>query len=100
MTENREDPIDSVMSRMLEPAGLQEQHLNRTLGGIMRGGVDYADLYFQVSRQESWTLEDSIIREGSFSLDQGVGVVDATAHNPAERAIEVLLLEPCRLEHP
>ncbi len=40
----------------------------------MRGGVDYADLYFQVSRQESWTLEDGIIREGSFSLDQGVGV--------------------------
>ncbi len=40
----------------------------------MRGGVDYADLYFQVSRNESWTLEDGIIREGSFNLDQGVGV--------------------------
>lgn len=40
----------------------------------MRGGVDYADLYFQVTRQESWSLEDGIIREGSFSLDQGVGV--------------------------
>ncbi len=62
------------MSRMLEPAGLEEQHLSHTLGAIMRGSVDYADLYFQVSRQESWTLEDSIIREGSFSLDQGVGV--------------------------
>ena len=41
---------------------------------MMQGGVDYADLYFQVSRQESWSLEDSIIREGSFSLNQGVGV--------------------------
>ena len=40
----------------------------------MRGGVDFADLYFQVTRQESWSLEDGIIREGSFSLDQGVGV--------------------------
>ena len=40
----------------------------------MRGGVDYADLYFQVTRQESWSLEDGIIREGGFSLDQGVGV--------------------------
>lgn len=68
------DTIATVMSRMLEPAGLGEQHLNRTLGGIMQGGIDYADLYFQVSRQESWTLEDSIIREGSFSHDQGVGV--------------------------
>ena len=66
--------IDSVMADMLAPAGLEERHLERTLGSVLRGGVDYADLYFQVSRQESWTLEDGIIREGSFSLDQGVGV--------------------------
>ena len=45
--------IDTVMSRMLEPVGLGEQQLNRTLGDIMKGGIDYADLYFQVSRQES-----------------------------------------------
>jgi TldD protein len=62
------------MSRLLEPAGLGEQQLSTTLGGLMHGGVDYADLYFQVTRQESWSLEDGIIREGSFSLDQGVGV--------------------------
>jgi TldD protein len=66
--------IDTVMTRLLEPAGLGEAALSTILGGLMRGGVDYADLYFQVSRQESWTLEDGIIREGSFSLDQGVGV--------------------------
>jgi len=66
--------IDAVMARLLEPAGLGEQQLSTTLGSVMRGGVDYADLYFQVSRQEGWTLEDGIIREGSFSLDQGVGV--------------------------
>ncbi|NCF15038.1 MAG: metalloprotease TldD [Gammaproteobacteria bacterium] len=62
------------MTRLLEPAGLGEQQLSTTLGGLMRGGVDYADLYFQVTRQESWSLEDGIIREGGFSLDQGVGV--------------------------
>ena len=62
------------MSQMLEPAGLDESNLSTTLGSMMKGGVDYADLYFQVSRNESWTLEDGIIREGSFNLDQGVGV--------------------------
>ncbi|MDH5455900.1 MAG: metalloprotease TldD, partial [Gammaproteobacteria bacterium] len=72
MTKN--PSIDAVMTRLLEPAGLGEKALSTTLGSLMRGGVDYADLYFQVSRQESWTLEDGIIREGSFSLDQGVGV--------------------------
>ena len=66
--------IDQMMSRMLAPAGLDESSLSATLGSMMRGGVDYADLYFQVSRQESWSLEDGIVREGSFSLDQGVGV--------------------------
>ena len=62
------------MSRLLEPVGLGESQLARTLGNVMRGGIDYADLYFEVSRQESWMLEDGIIREGSFNLDQGVGV--------------------------
>ena len=69
-----QNPIDSLMSRVLEPAGLYERNLSSILGGMMQGGVDYADLYFQVSRHESWTLEDGIIREGSFSHDQGVGV--------------------------
>jgi len=72
--DNNDTSIDSLISRMLEPAGLDETNLTTTLGSMMQGGVDYADLYFQVSRSESWTLEDSIIREGSFNLDQGVGV--------------------------
>ncbi len=71
---NDHTSIDTVMSQLLEPAGLGEPQLATTLGSVMHGGVDFADLYFQVSRQESWMLEDGIIREGSFSLDQGVGV--------------------------
>ena len=74
MTLGKNSTIDSVMSQMLEPVELDERHLNETLGSMLSGGVDYADLYFQVSRQESWMLEDGIIREGSFNLDQGVGV--------------------------
>jgi TldD protein len=69
-----DNSITNVMTRMLEPAGLDEGHLDKTLSSMMCRGVDYADLYFQVSRQESWTVEDRIIREGSFSHDQGVGV--------------------------
>ncbi len=71
---SKNSSIDAVMHRVLEPAGLGEQQLAATLGSVMRGGADYADLYFQVSRQESWTLEDGIVREGSFSVEQGVGV--------------------------
>ena len=74
LSDSESKTIDSVISQTLEPVGLDEKQLNTTLGSIMQGGIDYADLYFQVSRQESWTVEDGIIREGSFSHDQGVGV--------------------------
>ena len=66
--------IDSVMAQVLAPAGLGETELDAALGKALTGQVDYADLYFQVSRHESWSLEDGILREGSFSHEQGVGV--------------------------
>lgn len=62
------------MASVLTPAGLDEGDLNRSLGSLYTRGVDAADLYFQVSRHESWMLEDGIIKEGTFSVDQGVGV--------------------------
>ena len=74
MKDRNPSAIDQVMSRVLEPAGLEERHLSRALGSIMARDIDNADLYFQISRQESWTVEDGIIKSGSFSLDQGVGV--------------------------
>lgn len=66
--------IDTVMSQMLLPVGLDENHIASALGTLYMRDVDAADLYFQVSRSESWTVEDGILKEGSFSLDQGVGV--------------------------
>ena len=66
--------LENVISQVLEPAGLDERHLNKALGSINLTDVDAADLYFQVSRQESWSVEDGKLKEGSFHLDQGVGV--------------------------
>ena len=74
MTKQTDNSVEAVMSTMLAPAGLGERHLERTLGSLYRRDVDAADLYFQVSRSESWTVEDGILKEGSFSHDQGVGV--------------------------
>ena len=62
------------MTRILEPGGLEEKHLNSALESINTRDVDAADLYFQVSRQESWSVEDGRLKEGTFSVDQGVGV--------------------------
>jgi TldD protein len=60
---------------IMDPAGLTENTLSNMLGKLMsHGGVDDADLYFQSSRYESWSLEDGIVKDGSYGIDQGVGV--------------------------
>jgi len=70
------DPsIDIANDVILRPAGLDESGLVRSLGLVMsQKGVDAADLYFQHSKYESWSLEDGRVKSGSFGIDQGVGV--------------------------
>jgi TldD protein len=59
---------------LLDPFGLDETHLAKALSEITSRGVDDADLYFQYTRSEGWSLEEGIVKTGSFSIDQGVGV--------------------------
>ncbi|MFZ5549808.1 MAG: metalloprotease TldD [Pseudomonadota bacterium] len=59
---------------LLEPYQLDEGTLLRALGTIAAHRVDDADLYFQYTRHEGWSLEEGIVKSGSFSIDQGVGV--------------------------
>ncbi|WP_109017014.1 metalloprotease TldD [Novimethylophilus kurashikiensis] len=61
-------------SALLTPYGLDYSALQSVLGGIMSHKVNYADLYFQYSRAESWGLEEGQVKSGSFNIDQGVGV--------------------------
>lgn len=66
--------FDVLDKELLQPSALQLTDLQAALGATMRPGIDYADLYFQRSRSENWLLEDGIIKDGGFHLDQGVGV--------------------------
>jgi TldD protein len=59
---------------LLSPFGLDEGKLLTTLGTMFTHKVDYADLYFQFTKSEGWSLEEGIVKTGSFSIDQGVGV--------------------------
>ncbi|GAP35056.1 metalloprotease TldD [Piscinibacter sakaiensis] len=61
-------------SLLLEPFGLDEAALKRALGVIGAHRIDDADLYFQTTRSEGWSLEEGIVKSGSFGIDQGVGV--------------------------
>jgi TldD protein len=66
--------LATAQSLLLAPYDLDEAQLRRALGEILVPGVDDADLYFQYTRAEGWSLEEGIVKTGSFSIDQGVGV--------------------------
>lgn len=67
-------PIDLATQLILAPAGLNEGDLEQVLHQLLSHEVDSADLYFQSSRHESWSLEDSIVKSGTHSIERGVGV--------------------------
>lgn len=64
----------SVSDQLLAPGGLTIEQLPGVLGELAGPGIDAADLYFHGQVSESWVLEDGIVKDGSFHLDQGVGV--------------------------
>lgn len=66
--------INHVEEALLKPSGLTEQDIASTLESIATRQIDYADIYFQSSWHESLVLEDSIIKDGSFNIDCGLGV--------------------------
>ncbi|HGN1739700.1 TPA: metalloprotease TldD [Providencia stuartii] len=66
--------LASVSEHLLAANGLDHQKLYDTLGLLSERKIDYADLYFQSSYHEAWVLEDRIIKDGSYNIDQGVGV--------------------------
>src|SRR5687767_5798762 len=71
---NAANPLALAREALLAPSGLDESRLTRVLGTVMGHQVDAADLYFQLSREESWSIEDGIVKDGSHSIEQGVGV--------------------------
>lgn len=85
---------------LLTPFGLDETHLLRALSEIRAHRVDDADLYFQYTRSEGWSLEEGIVKTGSFSIDQGVGVRavsgEKTAFAYSDDISEASLLDAAR----
>ena len=100
---SREPTIERIaiaQRLLLEPFGLDESHLSRALDEIKAHRVDDADLYFQTTRSEGWSLEEGIVKTGSFSIDQGVGVRavsgEKTAFAYSDDISEASLLDAAR----
>ena len=97
-------PFDPALSHLqiardilLTPFGLDEGKLSKVLASMFTHRVDYADLYFQFTRNEGWSLEEGIVKTGSFSIDQGVGVRavsgDKTAFSYSDEISEQALFD-------
>jgi TldD protein len=67
-------PFATANEILLAPYALDAGRLEAVFGEMRAHRVDYADLYFQYSRSESWSLEEGIVKTGSFNIEQGVGV--------------------------
>jgi TldD protein len=92
--------LATAKALLLTPFGLDESHLARALAEIKMQRVDEADLYFQYTRSEGWSLEEGIVKTGSFSIDQGVGVRavsgEKTAFAYSDDISEAALLDAAR----
>lgn len=100
---SREPTIERLATAqqlLLTPFGLDESHLSKALAEITTHRVDDADLYFQYTRSEGWSLEEGIVKTGSFSIDQGVGVRavsgEKTAFAYSDDISEASLLDAAR----
>ena len=74
MSKQTQTLLTQAGQTLLTPYGLDEGALAQVFGKIMTHAVDYADLYFQYSRSEAWSLEEGIVKSGAFNIDEGVGV--------------------------
>ena len=64
----------TAQQSLLTPYSIGASNIEQVFASMMAHRLDYADLYFQYSRAESWSLEEGIVKSGSFNIDQGVGV--------------------------
>ena len=66
--------FSTAQQTLLAPSAIGTRQIEHIFNSMLAHRLDYADLYFQYSRAESWSLEEGIVKSGSFSIDQGVGV--------------------------
>jgi len=85
--------LELAQQTLLEPTGLILNDLDKVMDKLLRPGVDIADIYFESTRVESWMLEDGIIKEGAYNIDQGVGLRAVSGEKTGFAYTDDILLE-------
>ena len=68
------DLVVETQEQLLAPVGIERRDVEKVMDTLVGGAIDLGEVFFQNHRSESWSLEDGIVKDGSFSVDRGVGV--------------------------
>ena len=68
------DQFNIARAELLDSIGLQLSDIDHCIAKLMNRRLDYADVYFQSTLYETWTVEDGNVKEGVHSVDRGVGI--------------------------
>ncbi|PIP80316.1 MAG: metalloprotease TldD [Gammaproteobacteria bacterium CG22_combo_CG10-13_8_21_14_all_40_8] len=71
---NQNSNLKTAIQHFILDQGLSLSQAENILSCAFNTQMDYADLYFQVSRSESWSLEDGLVKDGTFHQEQGAGI--------------------------
>ncbi|HML80191.1 MAG TPA: metalloprotease TldD [Thiomonas arsenitoxydans] len=97
MTEPALLRLDEARRVLLDPYQIDEIALQRALGKVFEHKLDYADVYLQYTRSEGWSLEEGLVKSGSFDIEQGFGIRavqgEKTAFAYSDDISELALLE-------
>jgi TldD protein len=66
--------FELARAQLLDASGLGQSDIELAMGRLAGKGIDLGELYFQRRVREGWMLEDGSVRQGSWDVDQGVGV--------------------------
>ncbi len=70
-----QETLSVAHATLLEPTGLSAENLNAVMHKLTNvSDCDFADLYFQYSKHETWSLDEGVVKTGSFNIDKGVGL--------------------------
>ncbi|MCQ8896994.1 metalloprotease TldD [Limnobacter humi] len=76
------------------PYGIDEQVVHKAFGEMFTHKVDFADLYFQYGCVEGWSLDEGIVKSGSYNIEQGVGVRAVSGEKTAFAYSDDIALKP------
>ncbi len=95
-----QDTLEKARDSILVPSGIDDTHLTQAFSTLLDTSADSGDIYFQVRKHEAWSLEDGIVKDASYNINQGVGIRavkgDKSGFAYSDEIVLPALIESCK----